>query len=142
MSEAIEKAVNTVEPDDEGAKFKDEIKRLKKELEAEKKKTAKAKDAGCNPPGEVKTKIPDAKNPANFVKVPVRLQLDQQHTEPLPVYVNGKKFTIARGKTVYVPYYVKKHLDEMSAQDENTVRMIAGLRDDMEKSAQALNVAL
>jgi hypothetical protein len=125
-----EKAEKTVDPKDA------EIAKLKKELKA-----AKAAEKVT---GEVKPKekIPDAKNPANFVKVPVRLQLDQQHTEPLPVYINGKKFLIERGKTVYVPLYVKMHLDEMSAQDENTVRMIAGLRDDMEKSAQKLNVAL
>lgn len=70
-------------------------------------------------------------------KVPVFLQYDKEHTEPLFVGINDRTFRIPRGVNHLVPRYVKIHLDEMAAQDMNTIRLINGLRNEFEASAAA-----
>lgn len=74
-------------------------------------------------------------------KVPIKLFKDnQRYKEPLPVFVGEYSALIPRGKEVMVPYFVKKHLDEMAEQDANTATMIEGLVEDYEKKAKELGV--
>lgn len=59
---------------------------------------------------------------------------NNRYKDPLYVSVNDYSAQIQRGVTVQVPYYVKKHIEEMNAQDEATAMLVEGLVADYSKN--------
>lgn len=58
-------------------------------------------------------------------RVKIRLFKDNgRYSQPLPVSVNDYSALIQRGVDVFVPYYVAKHIEEVTMQDDATANMI------------------
>lgn len=72
-------------------------------------------------------------------RVKIKLFKDNdKYSQPFHVSVNDYTAVIQRGVEVEVPYFVKKHIDEISAQDEATATMIGKLTDEWNDKARAL----
>lgn len=94
------------------------------ELEAAKAEVEEAKAAKGAAKAE---ESPD--DPSRRVKV--RLFKDNgRYKEPLFVRVNDYTAQIPRGVTVEIPYFVAKHIEEMTAQDERTAMLVQELAQD------------
>ena len=66
-----------------------------------------------------------------YRRVRIRLFKDNgKYKDDLFVSVNDYTAKIKRGVEVSVPYFVAKHIEEMSAQDEKTAALITRLTDD------------
>lgn len=59
--------------------------------------------------------------------VDIRIPVIKDNDRPLLVSVNGKTYSIQRGKTVTVPYEVANVVELSIAQDEKVIRMMADL---------------
>lgn len=79
-----------------------------------------AAEAAVKPANEVQNHDPNR-------RVKIFVELDKHDSEPLHVSVNDYTAVIKRGVEVEVPYFVAKHLEEMKAQNNATIRMIRGL---------------
>lgn len=69
-------------------------------------------------------------DPENDPKRMVKIKLfrdNNRYKEPLFVSVNNYTALIQRGVQVEVPYFVKRHIEEMNAQDEATAMLVEGL---------------
>jgi len=87
---------------------------------AELEKKAAELEAASKPAVEVVNNDPNR-------RVRIFIDLDKRDSEPLHVSVNDYNAVIKRGVEVEVPYFVAKHLEEMKAQNNATIRMIRGL---------------
>lgn len=82
-----------------------------------------------------KAKAPKPVNPMERVTI----RLPKKKGQPsLFVNVNQYNALIPRGVEVSVPLYVKKHIDEMLAQDEDTMDMIEGLKEEYQQAIKNL----
>ena len=111
-----------------------ELEALKAELEK-----AKAELAEAQKPGET---APANAAPQNDPKRRVTIMLfkdNGKYKDPLYVSVNGYNAQIQRGVPVEVPYYVKKHIEEMQTQDVNTALLIENHVKEYEDKAKQLN---
>ena len=70
--------------------------------------------------------------------VTIRIPKTKERKDDVFVSVNFRTYQIQRGVEVEVPYFVKKHIDEISAQDEATATMIGKLTDEWNDKARAL----
>jgi hypothetical protein len=62
-----------------------------------------------------------------FEMVEVFIPRDKQHMQPVHVVVNTYEADIPRETWYSVPYYVAKHIEEMRAQDSNTLLLTQAL---------------
>lgn len=70
-------------------------------------------------------------------RVKIRLFKDNgRYSQPLPVSVNDYNALIQRGVDVYVPYFVKKHIEEVIDQDDATANMIGRMTAEWESKAK------
>lgn len=76
-------------------------------------------------------------------KRPVKIKLfkdNGKYRDPLFVSVNNYRAAIPRGVEVSIPYYVYKHIQEMSAQDEATAAMITAKSSEFESKSKMLGL--
>lgn len=70
-------------------------------------------------------------------RVKIRLFKDNgRYSQPLPVSVNDYSALIQRGVDVDVPYFVKKHIDEVTKQDAATANMIGKMTSEWDSKAK------
>ena len=73
--------------------------------------------------------------------VEVKLFKDNgKYRDPLFVSVNNYRAAIPRGIKVSIPYYVYKHIQEMSAQDEATAQLIAMQSGEFEAKTKSMGL--
>lgn len=63
-----------------------------------------------------------------------------RYRDPLFVSVNNYRAAIPRGVEVGIPYYVYKHIQEMTAQDEETAVMISTRSGEFEAKSKHLGL--
>ena len=61
-----------------------------------------------------------------------------KYKEPLFVQVNDYRAQIPRGVAVEVPYFVKKHIEEMQQQDKDTALLISSYAQEFEQNKDML----
>lgn len=88
-----------------------------------------AAEAAAKPANEVVNNDPNR-------RVKVYVDIDKHNNEPLHVSVNDYSAIIRRGEWVEVPYFVAKHMEEMKAQENATIKMIKGLSGEWERRAR------
>lgn len=72
-------------------------------------------------------------------RVKIKLFKDNdKYSQHYHVSVNDYNAVIQRGVTVEVPYFVAKHMEEISAQDEATATMIGKLTAEWESKSKRI----
>lgn len=79
-----------------------------------------------------------AKNPRRMVVIKL-FKGDGKYSDAVYVNVNNKNFLIPRGVPVAVPYYVARHIAEMTEQDENTAKLISMQEAEYDRVSDKLN---
>lgn len=78
-------------------------------------------------------------DPKRLVKVKL-FKDNGKYRDPLFVSVNNYRAAIPRGVEVSIPYYVYKHIQEMSAQDEATAQLIAMQSNEFEAKTKSMGL--
>lgn len=78
-------------------------------------------------------------DPRRLVKVKL-FRDNGKYRDPLFVSVNNYRAAIPRGIEVAIPYYVYKHIQEMSAQDEATAQLIAMQSGEFEAKTKSMGL--
>lgn len=87
----------------------------------------------------IKSEKANSKDPRRIVHI--RLFKDTgRYRDPLFVSVNNYRAAIPRGVDVGIPYYVYKHIQEMTAQDEATAAMITIRTAEFDAKAKAMGL--
>ena len=72
-------------------------------------------------------------------RVTVKLFKDNdRYKEPLFVSVNDYRAAIPRGVTVEIPYYVAKHIEETTLQDESAAMLISEMTNEYDEKAKVI----
>lgn len=85
------------------------------------------------------TTKPTKPDPKRLVKIKL-FKDNGKYRDPLFVSVNNYRAAIPRGVEVSIPYYVYKHIQEMSAQDEATAEMISIKSGEFEAKSKSLGL--
>lgn len=125
---------------DELAQARAEMEALKAELAAKDKELAAAKAKVKEKPTTATTGAPANQAPKDPNKrVKIKLFKDgNRYKEPLYVRVNNYTALIPRGVEVSVPYFVAKHIEEMTQQDVNTAALVQAFAQEYGQKAEQL----
>lgn len=108
---------------------------LQKELAEKDKELAKAKKPGKATASAPAPQAAAGNDPKRRVKIKL-FKDNNRYKEDLFVRVNGYTAMIPRGKEVEVPYFVAKHIEEMTQQDASTAAMVEGLVTEYQKKSK------